>query len=598
MRLLSLITVILIALPSALLAEFQVTARFDPPRIAMGDPSQYIVAITESGSSQPQIEQIKTLPISPPAGLTFSNGRTSTSQQANYINGSVQYSVTQNLLIQASPTEIGRYTIPAYAFDYKGERVQIPAATLEVLERSANAGPSRSEQVFLRAELPDSLYIGQTVAFDLKLYVAEDVRLDGLNSFDRSADGFTISERKDDISESVEMKNGHRYVVRSWPFTLTPIRTGQQEISFQFGLTARLPNQEKSRTPLGRSPFGGGLFEDFFGRTERLNVYTDSLSINVQPLPEKGKPKSFSGAIGDFAIEVGADSEQANQGEPIMLTVVLKGRGNFDRINGPDFSEGPDWRHYDPERKFEPADALGLSGSKRFDYVFIPQRSGQLELPATQFSYFDPQEKEYVELSAPPLPVKVAATTNSSVPTPQTPTPDMPASGLKLSKSLTPEEALLTLDYRPQPSRAVGYAILSNPLFIGLNAATGLLILGSAGALVRWKRHRADPSYPVRIAARQSLKEARNAYLHARQHNDFEAFFQHGTQAIRHAATLRTGHSMQSADCAQITALLDGQALEDCRKFLAAANARRFGGHSQIQLADAQQQLENILTAL
>lgn len=603
MRLLSLFTLALIALPPALLAAVEVTARFNPPRIALGDPAQYIVEITESGSAQLDVERVRALEIPQPEGLNLRNLRNSNSQQTRIINGTVERSATQSLIIDAAPSKVGRHTIPAYAFDYKGERLQVPAATLEVVERSADAGPSREEQVFLQADLPDSLYIGQTIALDLKLYITEDVQLSGLNSFNRSADGFTISELPDDFSESVETVKGRRYRVLTWPLTLTPIRTGEQALSFQFALTARLPNQQRSRDPLrrspfGGSPFGGSLLEEFFGRTEQLNVFTDSLAIDVKSLPQAGKPESFSGAIGDFAIEVGADAEQAQQGEPIMLSLVLKGQGNFERINGPAFPESPDWRHYDPETKFEAADALGLSGSKRFDYVFIPQRAGTLQLPATRFSYFDPEQQEYVELTAPPIPIQVAAAKNIPAPALQTPALNLPETELKLSKSLTAEEALLTLDYRPQPPRPVGYAILRSPVFIGLNTAAGLLVLGSALALHRRQRQRADPSYPVRAAARQALKEARQGYLRALQHNDAEAFYRHGQQALRHAATLRTGRSMASAESTEIAALLSGAAAEECRKFFEAANAHRFGGPTHRQLSGAQQQLENVLNAL
>ena len=40
-----------ILLQSILLADVQVTARFNPPRIAMGDQSQYIVEVTERNTS-------------------------------------------------------------------------------------------------------------------------------------------------------------------------------------------------------------------------------------------------------------------------------------------------------------------------------------------------------------------------------------------------------------------------------------------------------------------------------------------------------------------------------------------------------------------
>ena len=49
------------------------------------------------------------------------------------------------------------------------------------------------------------------------------------------------------------------------------------------------------------------MFEDFFGRSEQFNVYTDAEGINVLPLPVEGQPDSFSGAIGDFSIAVTSD---------------------------------------------------------------------------------------------------------------------------------------------------------------------------------------------------------------------------------------------------------------------------------------------------
>lgn len=600
MRLLSLLSIYLILLLPALSAELEVAARFNPPRVAMGDPAQYIIEITESGSGQLNIEPIDSLNIPRPEGLTLRNLRNSNSQQTRIINGSVERSLTQNLIIDAAPSQVGRFTIPPYAIDYKGERLQVPAATLEVAERSADAGPSREEQLFLQAELPETLYLGQTIAFDLKLYVLEDVRLTGLNAFDRNADGFTLSELPDNPRESVERVAGRRYRVFSWPLKLTPIRTGEQAISFQFGLTARLPEQNRSnRDPFGRSPFGGSLFEDFFGRTERLNVFTEEgLSIQVLPLPEAGQPESFSGAIGDFAIEVGADTDQATQGEPIMLSLTLKGKGNFERINGPRFPESEDWRHYEPESKFEPGDDFGLDGSQRFDYVFIPRRPGQLKLPETRFSYFDPEKKEYVELSAPPIPIEVAPAANQPAPGPSVAIPKSPDGELQLSKSLSSEEALLTLDYRPKPARTVGYAILRHPGFISLNLLAGLLLLGSVVALERNKRQRLDPTYRLRSAAKQALEASKAAYLQALQQDDAEAFYKHGQLAIRQACTIRTGRSMQSADSAEIAAELSDQAAEDCRAFFEAADARRFGGRCPLPLPEARLKLENILKAL
>ena len=599
MRLFNTVLILLVATAATVSAAIEVSARFKPPRIALGDRAQYLVEITETDQQgQPEVERINSLPIPQSSRIELNNGRTATSRQTRIVNGAAEYSITQSLIIDAAAPETGSFTIPAYSIEYKGQRLKVPAATLEVVERPADAGPTREELVFLRAELPEKLYVGQIVALDLKLYLSEEVRLRGLNSFDRSGDGFTISELPEDYREGVETVNGRRYRTLTWPLTLTPIQTGEQELNFQFGLTARLPNQEQASDPFGRSPLGSSLFDNFFGRTERLNVYSEPLVIDVLPLPEEEKPESFSGAIGDLAMEVGSDAEEAVQGEPIMLSVVLKGRGNFERIDGPDFPESPDWRHYDPESQFEPGDPLGLSGSLRFDYVFIPQRSGELQLPETKFSYFDPKQAEYVELTAPPIPLEVAAAENKRGPLPDTAPAESATPDLQLSKSLSSEEALLTLDYRPKAPRPVGLAILTRPAFVSLNVFAALALTGTAVYLHRRKRQRQDPAYAVRLAAKRCLRESRQACLQARKREDTTTFYQSGQAAIRHAATLRTGRTMQSAECAQIEPLLPERAIGDCQAFFEAANAHRFGRTSRESLAEAERQLERILQAL
>ena len=276
---------------SALNAEIQVNARFEPARVAAGSTSRYIVEIVESDTSaMPEPERITSLPIPSDGGLTLRNGHTSTSQSTQIVNGKRNYSSTQQLIIDAVSKTPSAYTIPAYIFEYKGGRLQAPAATLTVVERSANAAPTVDELIFLKADAPQQLYVGQTTPITLKLYISSNVQLRGLNAFERDADGFTVSDLPEESSESVEMHNGSRYRVYSWPLTITPISAGPQDLNFQFTLAAQMPDQRNARN----SPFGGGMFDNFFGRSERFNIYTEPTQIDVRTLPSEGKPKSFS----------------------------------------------------------------------------------------------------------------------------------------------------------------------------------------------------------------------------------------------------------------------------------------------------------------
>ena len=189
-------------------AELSVTTVFNPPRSAMGDRAQYVVEIKEtSNSKQPDVDRITSLPISQTGGLELSNGRTSSSQQTSIINGVAEYSVTQQLIIDAKPPRVGSFETHPSTFHSKGQTLRAPAATLSVVERPTDAAPTTDELIFLKTDTPDQLYVGQTTPIQLKLYISEGVRLSALNSFDRSADAFTMSERPES-QERTEINNG------------------------------------------------------------------------------------------------------------------------------------------------------------------------------------------------------------------------------------------------------------------------------------------------------------------------------------------------------------------------------------------------------
>lgn len=586
-------------------AGISVTAVFNPPRIAQGDTARYIVEIKETSSQRrPAAEPVNSLPIPKVSGLELRNGRTSTNRQTRITNGAAEYSVSQQLIIDVKTSGIGRFIIPGYTFEYKGETLQIPAATLEVVERSADAEPTADELIFLKTDAPNRLYVGQSTEIELKLYMSDEVRLSNLNNFDRNADGFTISELPD-AAESSEIANGRRYRVLTWPLTITPIRTGPQDLDFEFTLTASLPGQNSRRSPFGRRGLGSSIFDDFFGRSERFTIYTEPNQVEVLPLPTTDQPASFSGAIGDFSLQVYTDHQSTQAGEPIMLSVEVAGRGNFDRINGPTLTETPDWRSYAPEAKFEPrSGATTQRGTKRFDYVLIPQKAGELTIPPVEFAYFDPEDAAYVALSSPAIEIAVSPSDRAAAP----PTPASPqaakvpaADTPPLARQMSNEEALLTLDYRPEPSSR----LLSNPLrqsaFWVVNALLAALLITAAIFLRRQRRLAEDPAYADLQAARNELRTAHQA---AQSANNTEAFYADAQKSIRLALTYRSQRNLRSAHFTELASTMqnsgvEAPVIEASRQLFAAADALRFGAQSgPSKLNAAKAELEKILKAL
>jgi len=589
-------------------AEVSVNAEFSPNSIQLGDVAKYIITITETSDQQlPQGERVTSLPIPMTGGLDLRNGRIGKpSTRTTIINTQVTYSLSQQLIIEAHSDQTGRYTIPSFSFEYKGQDYVAPAATLTIVERSANSPPPLNQLIFLKAELPETLYVGQTYPIKLKLYAHEQVRYRGYDDFNRMADGFTISDLPEP-TEATEIVNGYRYLVFTWPLTITPIQTGPQPLNFEFSVVAQIPSNQNRNSTFGRnSPFGSSIFDDFFGRSERFNLFTDLAQIEVLPLPNEGKPDSFSGAIGDFNMQVYADQETTRQGEPIMLSVRISGAGNFGRISGPQLAENSNWRSYDPETIMETEDPLTTKGIKRFDYVFIPNQEGQQQLPEVNFSYFDPTIPGYVELNAPPIPIKVTKGNQTVMPATTAEAPEVSADSvdLPIQQKLSPEELLLTLDYRPTSARDQSLSILYRPAFYTFNSLVFVVLCTLAFILRNRYKLLTNADFAVRRDVIKALKQELARANKAVQQNDTDAFYRSAQNTIRLATTKRTGRNLRSANLSELDQAfeqlnLNASIKEMNRELFESADSLRFSSASpDTDLQSAHEQFNRIIKSL
>jgi hypothetical protein len=596
---------LLLAAAAPAAAAVEVTARFDPPRVALGDPARYVVEIAESaGGSMPQAERVSRLPVPGVEGLTLRNGRISSSQQTNIVNGAAEYRVSQQLIFDAVPQAPGSYRVPSYVFEYKGSPATVPAAELKVLERGADAGPAVDELIFLAAELPETLYVGQAVEASLTLYVAGEVDLRDLGNFARVGDGFSVSELPAEARRGSTIRDGRRYQTLSWPLKVTPLTAGAQTLEFSFEVLASLPGT-RGNAVRPRDPFGGfGMFDDFFARPQRFNLYTPQATVDVRPLPQAGRPDSFTGGIGDFSLRVSVDRNRTREGEPVMLSAVVGGRGNFDRVGAPVLADSEDWRSYPPETRLEAADELGLEGDKRFDLVLLPSRDGELATPEVRFAFFDPDAEEYVELSSPPLPVTVEPAPAARSPA-AAPSGGENAAPADLPAFKTgPLDTLLALDYGQRASQPPGRSLLRAPWFYLGNGLVLVLLAGTGMVLRRRHRLAADPAYALRRGAAGELRAVRREVERLARAGDGPAFHAAAQKAVRLAASRRLGRSMKAASNAELTAALDEVRLApEARSALASlmreSDRRRFSmGAGGGDLERSRKDLARVLRAL
>ncbi|GHT68217.1 hypothetical protein FACS189452_07440 [Bacteroidia bacterium] len=147
------------------------------------------------------------------------------------------------------------------------------------------------------------------------------------------------------------------------------------------------------------------IFDDFFGggvQNVRRSLKSKSVTIKVKDLPV-GAPKSFSGAVGNFKIESSISANKITANDGITLTIKISGNGNLKLINAPKVSFPPDFEVYEtkPSESIKNTEA-GANGYRQFEVSIIPRSAGEFEIPAVEFSYFNPATHQYVTLQTKP----------------------------------------------------------------------------------------------------------------------------------------------------------------------------------------------------
>jgi tetratricopeptide (TPR) repeat protein len=171
---------------------------------------------------------------------------------------------------------------------------------------------------------------------------------------------------------------------------------------------------------------GNPLFDQFFGMDsafggrKNLTLEADPVPLIVLPLPTAGRPPSFGGAVGSFSLAATASPLEVRAGDPVTLSLTLRGTGNLAHAQAPALAGSDALKVYPPSATAE--SERGAAIEKRFEQVVIPQTAGDTALPPLVFSFFDPRSATYRTATTPPIPLHVLpappASAGATVPAP------------------------------------------------------------------------------------------------------------------------------------------------------------------------------------
>lgn len=164
------------------------------------------------------------------------------------------------------------------------------------------------------------------------------------------------------------------------------------------------------------------LSASFFSREETHELETDSAIVVAVPPPLAGRPRDYTGAVGDLHVAARVDTTATRVGDPLVLTLEVRGRGNVKLFPRPQVAVPWASLVKGDERVRVDTTARRIAGAKEFDWVLTPKIAGELDLPPIRYSYFNPDERRYEVASTSPQRVHVATGSLASADTARTAT--------------------------------------------------------------------------------------------------------------------------------------------------------------------------------
>ena len=348
------------------------------------------------------------------------------STSISIVNGKKTRSSQTTYTYVLMPKSTGTFKLAAATATVKGERITSGRASLEVVQNGASAasgsssrsssgggsssspqaatGEISSSDLFLRLSLNrNSVVVGEPVTATLKLYQRvnitgfEDAKFPTFNGF-WSQEVFAPTNIEFH-RENIDDKIYNAAVLRRW--VLIPQQSGDVAID-----PAELVCQVAVRTQSGSRSIFDSFFDDDV-RTLRKRLLSGKQVVHVSPLPA-GAPASFGGGVGNFTMTTRLSKDTLKAHDAASLLVTVSGKGNVSLLEAPKVHFPPDFDVYDVKVTENTDKSTGkTSGSKTFEYPFIPRSHGTFTIDPVTYSYYDVSARKYVTLSGQPLTLKV-----------------------------------------------------------------------------------------------------------------------------------------------------------------------------------------------
>lgn len=323
------------------------------------------------------------------------------SQNVSYVNG--RGVIEDGIILAFVAEKEGKYRVGAAKIVINGKTYTSKPVDVVVKGTGLvhnNFRSNTSQPVFLQSKVSKTNpYVNEQVGLSVKLYAKDLSYLNRKQNFRQgNLDGLSpkiVKSSPENIKQ--EIVAGKQYfseeIARYYVF---PQKPGKIEID-PFSVDVVLP------TTYGAEP---------------VEVRSNPVVINAKALPEEGRPKNFSGAVGQFKMNASVDKKEVSTNESVNFDVEIVGTGNFNTINLPEITTPKNLEKFAPKKRdaYKTYDT-GMKGKVAEQTVLVPNYGGEYTISPVEFSYFDPAKEKYVTLKSDSINLSVSGSKNKDTAT-------------------------------------------------------------------------------------------------------------------------------------------------------------------------------------
>ena len=296
--------------------------------------------------------------------------------------------------IKKGKLSIGQATIEINNKIYKTIPVKVTVSGSASITKNPN-DPSNvvNENLHLVAEVSKvNPYLNEGFSVVYKLFFSPQINVTNVGEIDspKYSDFWSHNIKIPRLQIERGTYKGESYNFVIWKkIVLYPQKTGELNIlPLTLDVSVDVPTNK-------RDFFGNRIYSQL-----PKTVTAGKKTINVLELPSN-QPENFSGAVGNFDIELSTNKTELNASESVQAKIKISGTGNLKLFSIPDLTVPSSIEKYEPEYVDNvKTNIKGMYGSISNTYTLVPQFKGKFPISPIEFVYFDPLKKTYKSIKS------------------------------------------------------------------------------------------------------------------------------------------------------------------------------------------------------